>query len=377
MKKSLYMTTALAAASVLALGATDATAAEMKAKKMSVGVSGSFKSLVGFAKQGGSFESTSNGTSRTGYDAINMINDSEVHVKGTTKLDNGIAVSVVVQFETDVVNNGSQIDESYVKLTGGFGDVRLGNTKNSSFTLKHSGPLPGAIGLENPDSNAWVVRPAALSTLSNAIVSTHHGAGDAMRIVYYTPKFNGFRAGASYTPSNTSSADTPAAVGGNGGVESQSFDAVVAYENKLGSTDVKADIGYAETYGNAASSTRGWRGGLSLGFGAITVGGSYKEVEDTDTTSTAKAHDAFGAGIQYASGPMKIGAKYFKIATDQSAAVAGSDEGTKIALGGSYTMGPGVDLVGTIVHVDWADELSTDGNNNDGWAAIGGIKVSF
>ena len=167
------------------------------------------------------------------------------------------------------------------------------------------------------------------------------------------------------------------AVGGTAGTEAQSFDAIVSYENKLGSVNVKADVAYFEKHGNAATSTTNWRGGVLLGFGAITVGGSYKETKDADGTSTANGAEVFDAGVSYKSGPFGVGVQYFNATTPQTAAVSGDDEVTKIALGGSYTMGPGVSLVGTVVHVDWDDETTADSSNNSGWAAIGGIKVSF
>jgi len=195
MKKSLYMTTALAAAGVLALGATDAVAAE-KAKKMSIANGGFFKSMIAFAQNDGSFESTTSGTSRTHYDAFNIVNDSEIYFKGNTKLDSGVRVDVIVQFETDAVKGGATIDESYVKLTGGFGDIRIGTTKAGSFVLKHSSPMPGAINLETPDSNLFVIRPAATSSVGTA---SHIGGGDSMKIVYISPIFSGFRVGGSYT----------------------------------------------------------------------------------------------------------------------------------------------------------------------------------
>ncbi|MBT4940723.1 MAG: porin [Rhodospirillaceae bacterium] len=374
MKKSLYMTTALAAAGVLAFGATDAMAAE-KAKKMQIKVSGSMKSLIGFASNSGSYETTASNTSRTHYDAFNIVNDSEVHFKGTTKLDNGISVSVVIQLETDQKNNGTQVDETYVKLTGGFGDIRIGSQKAATFTLKHAAPLGGAIALGNPDTNNWIIKPSAVA---NAIKqnSTHIGGGDNMKLLYITPKFSGFRVGASYEPSSAN-ADTMPAVGGTAGTEAQSFDAIVSYENKLGSVNVKADVAYFEKHGNAATSTTNWRGGVLLGFGAITVGGSYKETKDADTSQSANAAEVFDAGVSYKSGPFGVGVQYFNATTPQTAAVSGDDEVTKIALGGSYTMGPGVSLVGTVVHVDWDDETTADSSNNSGWAAIGGIKVSF
>jgi hypothetical protein len=78
MKKSLYMTTALVAAGVLAFGATDANAAakaKKKAKKpvkMSISSGGFMNVLMGFGQNDGKFESTNGGTSRTHYDSFNM-----------------------------------------------------------------------------------------------------------------------------------------------------------------------------------------------------------------------------------------------------------------------------------------------------------------
>ena len=53
MKKHLYMTTALAAASVLAFGATDAMAAEKAkaAEPIKIAVGGFFNTMIGFSEQ--------------------------------------------------------------------------------------------------------------------------------------------------------------------------------------------------------------------------------------------------------------------------------------------------------------------------------------
>lgn len=372
MKKSLYMTTALVAAGVLAFGATDASA--QKAKKMSVGVSGFMKSVVVFAQQDSAFESTANSTARTHYDTFNMINDSEVIFKGTTKLDNGIAVSVQVQMEADAVNSGS-IDESYVKLTGGFGDIRMGSTKAASFVLKHAAPGGvGAFTAGSGDAFNLIVRPAAIAA-TIAKPNTHVGPGDAMKLVYISPKFNGFRFGASITPSNTNS-DIAPQVGGNAGTQTQTYDAIVSYENKMNGMNLKADAAVWETHGNAASSVKALRGGLHVGFGGITVGGSYQKKKDMDTGVTANAATIYDFGIQYASGPYKVGLQYLNASSAQGTA-PGDDEQNQFALGASYAMGPGVSLLGTIMRVDYNDETTADANNNDGWGAIGGIKVSF
>jgi len=51
MKKSLFLTSALVAASVLALGVTNDALAASKAKKISIGVSGSYRAMIGYSSQ--------------------------------------------------------------------------------------------------------------------------------------------------------------------------------------------------------------------------------------------------------------------------------------------------------------------------------------
>ena len=44
--------------------------------------------------------------------SVNMFTDSEIYFRGNTTLDNGIRVDVIVQLETDDINDGGSIDES-------------------------------------------------------------------------------------------------------------------------------------------------------------------------------------------------------------------------------------------------------------------------
>ena len=65
------------------------------------------------------------------------------------------------------------------------------------------------------------------------------------------------------------------------------------------------------------------------------------------------------------------------VAAPKSTAVQGDDESTQIFLGASYKMGPGIELLGNVFHVEWDDETTADANNNDGWGVLAGISVAF
>jgi outer membrane protein OmpU len=376
MKKVLFSTTALAAASMLAFSASDAQAgSHSKAKPLSITVGGFANAYVGFSEQKGSYESTSGATNRVGYDSFNSYNDSEIYFQGSTKLDNGVEVSVSVHMEADKVAFG--IQQSYVGLKGGFGELNLGSTMKGGVILANNAPRVG-LNPHGGDSDHWIVRPASNSIGGSQ--GTNVGPGTDMGLTYLTPKISGLRLGLSYTPSKTNE-DEPPSVGGTSGTQVQVYDAALNYSDKVGTFDVKADIGYKEEHGAALDSHAMWRGGLNVGIGGITIGGSYYDQTDIDSgkggTSNSDEVEAWDIGISWASGPYKLSATYFHAEKPLASGDQGEDEVDKIYVSGDYAMGPGVNLNGTIMHVEWSDESTADADNNEGWAVVGGVKVSF
>jgi hypothetical protein len=61
-------------------------------------LSGNFEVIAGFAKQRAAFEKSSDADvdGTTHYDAFTLLTSSEIHVTGSTRLENGMTVSVVV-----------------------------------------------------------------------------------------------------------------------------------------------------------------------------------------------------------------------------------------------------------------------------------------
>jgi len=381
MKKVLFSTTALAAAGALAFGASDALA-QSKAKKISASVGGYFNSFIGYAEQSGSFESTASATGRVGYDQFNIINDSEVYFRGSTKLDNGLGVSVTVQLESDQVNNAAaHIDESYATVSGGFGSILLGSTKGSTVKMFVGAPAVGGLGLGNTDHDSWIIKPSAVGPNANFSSGTTAGASDSMKIVYLSPSIaGGLSVGASYTPSTDNSDHMPE-TGGNSGDASQMFDAVVKYSGKMGGTTVNANVGYGETQGTAANSNKFTRAGLSVAAGGITAGFGYKFVDDKDTgksgTANSDEQTSYNIGVKYAAGGYTMGVGYAHTEMPFASGTAGDDEMDKYTLGVERGMGAGVTLTGQLAYVDWSDETTSDANNNNGWALVGGVKVAF
>jgi len=379
MKNILFSTTALAAVSALALSASVASAAEKKKKPepLKISVGGFMHSMMGFGSNDSTFEADSAAdVSRVSYDSFNMVQDSEVYFKGTTTLDNGIALSVTIQLEGDQTGGGVA-DATFMKMTGGFGDIRIGSHAGVAATMVHKGQMiPGPIGLDTPDSNSYVVNPT--NNQNGATPGTTIGGGDQIKFIYISPKFGGaVYLAAAYTPSETST-NAPPATGGNAGTEGQTYQAVVSFEDKVGSTDIKADVAYWETHADANGTFSGLRGGANIGVGGMTVGFGWLSQSNLDSgkggTTASDDREVWDIGIKYAAGDYTVGASYISAEHDSA---GGDDTVEKWGVGASYSLGEGVTGSAGAYHVTWDDVSTALADNNSGWAVVAGVKVAF
>jgi len=378
MKKSLYLTSALVAAGVLALGSTSSMAA---GKKMKLSVGGSMEALVGYAKQSDGFtKDGSSGTTLTSRNTIDQKMDSEVHLNGSTKTDGGLTVKVHVQLEADQAT-AVGIDASFVTISGGFGELSLGSNVAAAAAMAVQAPNTGAIGATGPDSSAWIATPPGVD-LAGAGIGV--GGGDAAKIRWKSKAFSGFTIGAGYTPSNTNG-NAMALNGGTLGVESDQVTAAMQYSGKIGKNAVKAGVNYW-TRDAGLASVDGYMIGVSATMGSITVGAAMDETRSQGNaagggsisgTATSLDADGINVGASWAQGGTTLSLNYFNKSMEMSSAVGGEDSVEKWTLGAKYAMGPGVDFVGNIQNVKWDDESAAATLNNQGTIIVGGISVGF
>jgi outer membrane protein OmpU len=389
MKKSLYLTSALVAASVLALGSTGAMAA---GKALSVKVSGSYKAQVGYAKQSAGFIQTNDGTATTSYNTIDVKTDSEVHFKASGSTDSGIKIGVCIELESDQNKNaGDHIDGSYMTIGGGFGTLMMGSSAAAAAVLAVNAPSTGAVGVFGGDSSAWVVKPTAVAV--SPVVGGNIGGNDKMKIRWTSPSFSGFTAGASYVPDLSSADGNMPSNGGNGGTDASQVDVALKYSGKMGTTAVSGSAGWwsvdqTTTAANASTATEGYSLGVSTTMGAITVGAGYKEIDtkghqiggrqiSLSGTANSQDEEAVNFGISWAQGKTTVALNYFNVEKEMASATDGEDSVTKWTLGLKYGMGPGIDFLGTVQNVNWQDEGTLALNNNKGTAFVGGVAVKF
>src|SRR3546814_4111869 len=71
------------------------------------------------------------GDSGDHHNDFDIHQNTEIHVKGETTLDNGVTVGVHWELEGD--ESSDQIDEAYGYFSGGFGEVRFGSDDEASL----------------------------------------------------------------------------------------------------------------------------------------------------------------------------------------------------------------------------------------------------
>ncbi|MCY4048948.1 MAG: porin, partial [Hyphomicrobiales bacterium] len=200
MKKYLLGTTAFAAASLVASGAS-AQSLEDRIRtleeQMLMGAPGSgFDITVSGYIHGGFFlqdiDPLTAAPNEEDYGAVDVkMGGAEAQFTAQTTLDNGI--DLMGRIELSGFTTSDQIDETYIRAQGGFGQVTLGADDDAWNLTHYSSPNPGLNGIDSPNYRHAVVTGARTGT--NASLT-----GDANKITYFTPRFSGFQFGISYTP---------------------------------------------------------------------------------------------------------------------------------------------------------------------------------
>jgi len=396
MKKTLYSTTALAAAGLLTFGASDAfaqaAAPAAAPEKLKMTIGGFFTAYAGVATQNEGFERAV-ATPKANYNTFDIKNDSEISLKGSVTLDNGMKVSLQIEFETDPATAGGNttngnttsqvaLDESYLALdTNGFGELRIGNQKLSSTTNGVGAPNAGQLNPSNGDTSLWVVRPSNGMTIGSAFGMP--GGADQNRINYFTPTIGGVKAAVGYTPSTTESDNMPY-VGGTSGTETQIVDISLQAGFDVMGFATRTSVAYVNTRGTASASSESLGFGADVKIGDFTIGGFYGHQWNAGANNTGASagansqdQDSFSAGITYNPGPYRVGVRTTQSWSPGTRTISGNDWAQLYKLGAGYTLGPGVELTADLFHMTWEDEAGSNLGSNKGYGLVGGIAVTF
>jgi len=307
--------------------------------------------------------------------------EGEIYFKGSTVLDNGMTIGVMVQLENGTDNNGTDIiDESYLYVSGKYGKLILGSTDNAAYLMRAAAPNAAYTEVDDIAIPNYLVRPFDDDNITDLGFD-----GDANKISYMTPKFYGLQAGVSFTPSNNADGDDGSALS-ESIQKSVNFDEAYAfglsYEREMGPVGMLATAGYtvAQGAGNVPAENgkaQDWAFGLNLTYQGFTLGGAYRGVSANDDSGFA-AYDgyAWDAGLMYEEGPYAVSLNYRKSVTAGDLAVTGDNEIDTYAIGAKYTLGAGVDLFGQLAYADY-DQEGTGVDNKGAYGGVVGLHLDF
>ena len=282
-------------------------------------------------------------------------NDAEIIFKGKGKADNGIEFGFQVQLEAEGSGETDQIDENYIYAKGDFGKVEMGAENNAAYKMQVFAPRP--FGWKTYDNNfkTW-------GKVSNFDKPQLDGVeSDALKVNYYSPKFNGFQFGYSMTPDASDTSGDSDLYDATGSGSSTALG--LSYGGKIGGLRVKASYGVNTLDEDTGEDTREDTAmGLSVTSGKITVGGTMftKEKGDDET-------DVLHYGIQY---KLNKATSLGVILHDQEQ--PNGDEVAIMAVGGSTKLGAGTKLTYTYETVS-----DDDADNGDSTFMGVGLLMKF
>jgi hypothetical protein len=421
MKKVLMGTTALVAAGAAVAGGV----AQAQEEPIEIGIGGYYRAAMGFVDQ-------DTDAGEIGFDqhSHSIGQDIELTFSGSTTLDNGLTAGVSMQLEGNgaSTSQSSSLDERFLFFRGSFGQIRVGATESARQEMVNFAPS-GAynFGVNTPFFKFW--SPNGFGGFgaggTDDLISTYNddlGVEDSIKILYFSPVFNGFRVGVSYAPDDTDFGQ----YGGSskndqGGLQNQ-LGLGAEYSNDFGDFSVRVSGGY-ETYvleacsttaaivtlgtstatsivttpvanNNCEDSPNSWNAGATVSFGGFSIGGGYHEHDAVandpgvggSLIGGENVYSSFDVGIAWWGGPWGVGIQYGYAESEQvGSIVAGSlvDNTTEIqqfAINGTYIIGPGIDLQAQVDFGEVSDDLlagDSDKQDNDWVSLLIGTSITF
>lgn len=386
MRARLFATTAIVGAGFLAHPAEAEDGIKLK--------------LGGFSSHAYQVVIDDNGEGEPGNDRNpdGLFDSTEIFFEGSTTLDNGLTIGARVELEGET--DDDQIDEAWISLGGGFGEMRIGSIDDA---LAYNCVLPpGATGNFSAFSPDQWAANTAISNPACVGVDESNG-GDAQKFLYFTPSFSGFQLSVSYTPDGDNQNHTDGAgphIGMTGHADDSSrhnFSVYLTYAYE--GEDWGITWGGGGSWEGHVESAPGpdrkkqdfYQTGLNLTFGDLTFGGVFEyyndaldRTSDHEDTGAVLAKDAWvaGGGMAYSWNAWVWGAQYSHLDIDGGGAAVLSDfSQDRAMLTANYALGPGIDLDAEIAYT-WVDidpeGVTVDGTEIDDYDGLElGIGTTF
>lgn len=321
--------------------------------------------------------------------SVDIIRDTEIHLKGEGLLDNGVKLGVAVEVTAD--RGDGNIDKSFLYAEHEWGRVEIGANNGAAYLLQVEAPSADS----NYDGARQYVRavnytlaPAIFTPLSgHDLEYAHDISASTDKINYLTPVFSGFQAGISYTPDTQASAftghqeSTATSRGLNGvntddvtGAYGSAWDVAARYETQINDVGLLVGAGYVhvdlEKSDMGKSDLHSWNAAMALNYQGWGAGISYTENNNGRRTDTDT--EILVIGADYSTGSWKFGASYYG-RTDENFTGGAPLDTDRYSWGAGYTYGPGMSLRGSWHYI----EHKVANADMDATTLLLGTQVSF
>jgi hypothetical protein len=380
MKKQLLATSALVAAGLIGTSGGALAQTAPASQPIQVTVGGYMYQFFGYVSQRDRGPSAA--VSATSPHPLKFLqtSDSEIYFQGKTTLANGISLGMRIELEGNTESD--QIDESFGYVEGAFGRIEAGSTFAAAFKMGYHGPeavqSQSMSGVNALQANLIANPTSAYGAFDNRLANTAIRDGDdaSDKVSYYTPRFEGFQVGVSYTPEQSQDSNHHIKFGSN--TYNNEVSAAINFVRAFGPIDTAIYAGYQHAnkpYGGTASNatlsdpqTYGF--GAQVGYAGFRFGGSFTKAKNfvgiggattiqasPVTTQFSGATDAWDqgrtwdVGLTYTFGPAVVGA-YYVDGRNKNGTGLGGGYNTENAfdVGGRYQLGPGVQVQAMVFH---------------------------
>jgi outer membrane protein OmpU len=362
MKKSFLATASL----VALMGINPATAAD----PMKLQITGSLRAMTGWY----GFDAAA---ANRGYGVATP--NAEIQFSASGKSDNGMSYGVVIESagntgSTDAnasgaLNSLGSPDEAYMYATSDWGRVELGAQDGAANRMEISGAnalvatksLSGGLGSRQFWSTGGTdtgVGTGAPGQNLDRYDSLNTQSGDDPKIIYFSPRFSGFQAGVSMSP--TGNGATNQSKGAN--TETTVENIAEVGLNYVGEFNgAKVTVAGTYTRGDTANNATVeklsvYNVGALVQIAGISVGAGYLNMGDSlvRTTTGADAGKVWNIGVGYTSGPWGVSAGFQRGTKDLNATQDATVD--HLVLGAQYAVAPGWTAMLEYNTVDISDE---------------------
>ncbi len=330
---------------------------------------------------------------------------ADVYFNGEMTADNGLTYGAQIRLAAGGGGNANNIDllghsglgRQYLYVKGSWGSIEAGTWIGAAtgLNLNVAGQYKGNGGLDFSYKTYFVVPPGGIHHIQNP----HWWDAGETKITYYTPVFNGFQAGVTYTPTDSPWGSAKYGTTAGDGEAKDVISYGAQWKGDMGGSSVivsavgamSDDAVCAPNPNKPCRSDIGWTGpgtrqGIEMfqisgmvSHAGFSTGATFWDYGDTyRLPGDSQDYSGWALDATYSFGPYGIEISYAhaeKVVSGMEA-IDSTFDGWALQIG--YAVAPGLKWYADLVGNEW-DVMRSDGSRSteDSTVVLTGVNVNF